>query len=424
MVNSADRLVNRRWGGGAPSPNLTAMPAPSPALSPAAAPPPEQHPALGTLRGALTLLVICHHALLAYHPYAPPVGPSLTAMPFWRAFPVVDAERSSGAALLVAWNDTFFMALMFLLAGLFAWPSLERKGRPAYLLGRLWRLGLPFALYSLALSPLAYVPSYLQTGAAWSWAGFWQQWLALESWPTGPAWFLSLLLVFDGLLVLVAKVAARPRGRLASALRRSPAALGLALAAIALVGYLPLAERFGAMRWTTLGPLTFQTSRVVLYAGFFFLGAVVGARGLAGTALADGSGLRARWGRTAALAVAAFAFHLWAVKKVLATMGQSAADVRVANVAFALSCAATSLAALAVTLRLSRGAASGPIAASLRHNAYGMYLLHYPLVSWLQYAALQAPWPAPAKAGVVTVAAIALSWTLAAWLRALRVRPW
>lgn len=394
-----------------------------PALSPAVAAPTIEQPALGTLRGALTLLVICHHALLAYHPYVPPAGPSLSATPLWRAFPVVDGARWSGATLLTSWNDTFFMALMFLLAGVFAWPSLDRKGSWAYLRGRLRRLGLPFVLYSLALSPLAYVPSYLQTGATWSWSGFWQQWWALETWPTGPAWFLALLLAFDGLLVLVAKAApGLPSSRLAGALRRAPIGFGLALAAVALVTYLPLAERYGALRWTTLGPWTFQTSRVLLYAGFFFLGAVVGARGVAGTALAAEGALGRCWGRLSALALAAFAFHLWAVDKILASMGQSATDVRVGHLAFALCCAATSLAALAVALRRSRG--SGALASSLRRNAYGMYLLHYPLVTWLQYAALEMQWPAAAKASLVTAAAIALSWFLTAGLRALPMRGW
>ena len=123
--------------------------------------------------------MLLHHALLAYHPFAPPVGPNLAAMPFWRAFPVVDAERWSGATWIVGWNDSFFMALMFLLAGLFVWPSLARKGALAYARDRALRIGLPFAVALLLLAPLAYVPSYLQTGAAWSFAGFWQQWSAL-----------------------------------------------------------------------------------------------------------------------------------------------------------------------------------------------------------------------------------------------------
>lgn len=423
MVNPAGRLVNLGYDAAASPSTLSRMPIQMPALSAAAAAPTVEQPALGTLRGALTLLVICHHALLAYHPYVPPAGPSLSATPFWRAFPVVDSDRWSGAALVTAWNDTFFMALMFLLAGLFAWPSLERKGAWSYLRGRLRRLGIPFVLCSLALAPLAYVPSYLQTGAAWSWSGFWQQWWALETWPTGPAWFLSLLLVFDGLLVLLARAApALPSSRLANALRRSAVVLGLGLAALALVTYLPFAEHYGALRWTTLGPWTFQTSRVLLYAGFFFLGAVVGARGVAGTALGADGALGRRWGRMGALALVAFGFHLWAVEKVMASMGQSAMDVRMSHLAFALCCAATSLAALAVAQRRGRG--SGAIAASLRSNAYGMYLLHYPVVTWLQYAALEVHLPVAAKASLVTACAIALSWLLAAALRALPVRAW
>lgn len=385
---------------------------------------PARSPALGTLRGALTLLVVCHHALLAYHPFAPPVGPSLEAMPFWRAFPVVDPARWSGATFWVAWNDTFFMALMFLLSGLFAWPSLTRKGARSYLRDRLWRLGAPFAVYAAVLSPLAYVPSYLQTKAAWSFDGFWRQWWGLETWPTGPAWFLSLLLSFDLLAALVAWAARRRGGAHApgpvvTALRRAPWALFAALLTAAMLTYVPLAERYGAMRWTTAGPLTFQTSRVLLYAGFFAVGLVVGARGLEGTVLATGGALARRaWG-WAGLAGAAFLVHLVASARAMASLGQSAADLRLANVAYAAACAVTSVAVLAVALRLgarrpapSAGAERG-LAPALRRDAYAIYLVHYPIVSWLQYALLGLTLGGAGKAAVACAAAIGASWVVA-----------
>ena len=75
---------------------------------------------IDALRALLTLLVVLHHSLLAYSPYAPPPPASLGVPLLWGAFPIVDTVRWKGSELLTTWNDTFFMALFFLVSGLFA----------------------------------------------------------------------------------------------------------------------------------------------------------------------------------------------------------------------------------------------------------------------------------------------------------------
>jgi glucans biosynthesis protein C len=54
---------------------------------------------------------------------------------------------------------------------------------------------------------------------------------------------------------------------------------------------------------------------------------------------------------------------------------------------------------------------------SLSANAYGIYLLHYLFVIWIQYGALHWNAPALAKGVAVLVAATGLSWMLAGPLR-------
>ena len=85
--------------------------------------------AMGYLRAFVVVLVVAHHAALAYHPYAPPPAKSLAAQPrLGQAFPVVDGQRGGWAALLTGFNHTFFMSLMFLLPGLFVWHGLKSRG--------------------------------------------------------------------------------------------------------------------------------------------------------------------------------------------------------------------------------------------------------------------------------------------------------
>jgi hypothetical protein len=56
---------------------------------------------IGYLRASITVLVVLHHAVLAYHPFAPPPRASLLTEPrFWPAFPVVDVQRSAWATLI------------------------------------------------------------------------------------------------------------------------------------------------------------------------------------------------------------------------------------------------------------------------------------------------------------------------------------
>jgi hypothetical protein len=81
------------------------------------------------LRAFLTLLVIAHHAVLTYHPYAP--APKAFAAPpiLWTAFPVVDPQKFGGFGLLTLVNDMFFMSLMFLVSGLFVAGEPGGQGR-------------------------------------------------------------------------------------------------------------------------------------------------------------------------------------------------------------------------------------------------------------------------------------------------------
>jgi peptidoglycan/LPS O-acetylase OafA/YrhL len=377
----------------------------------------ERNVAVGYLRAFVTLLVIAHHAALAYHPYAPPAPTSLGSQPMlWQAFPVVDSQRWMGLDVFVGFNDVFFMSLMFLVSGLFVWPSLQRKGPGQFLSARLWRLGLPFVLAAGLLAPLAYFPSYLQTGAGVSVSGFWSVWLSLPHWPSGPAWFLWVLLAFDAIAAALTRLVpewGNALGRLFGRFER-PAGVFWFLVMISAVGYVPLAIGLDPGSWASFGPFSFQVSRPLHYAVYFFAGAGLGAYGL-GRGLLSGDKLRRRWVVWVLAAVGAF---LATVVCFLIALSQGAAAGKgiwaVVDVSFVVSCAASSFAFLALFTRFASG---GRVGDSLAANAYGMYITHYPFVSWLQFALLGAALPPAAKATTVFVGAVVLSWALTAALR-------
>lgn len=374
---------------------------------------------LGYLRGFLVALVVLHHSLLAYTTFAPQQPASLDANLLWTAFPVVDMHRWSAADLIVSFNDNFFMSLIFLISGVFAWSALARKGAMRFLRDRAWRLGLPFLVSAAVLAPLAYCATWMaeQSHAV----PFWRQWLALGVWPAGPAWFLWVLLAFSLLIALAFRMGAgwgEALGRAAGVLGRRPLVFFSTLLVLSTLVYLPAAAAFGAERWIKAGPFFVQVSRVPLYLLYFLAGLGLGAHGREHGLLQVDGRLARRWWLWLILALLAFAVSLGTLLAILGSLqhgGPSPGLATFGNFTFVLSCAASSLAFLGLFLRFARH--PSPAFDSLDANAYGIYVLHYVCVTWLQWTLLPAAWPGFAKALMVFAAALAASWSLSVALR-------
>jgi surface polysaccharide O-acyltransferase-like enzyme len=86
-------------------------------------------------------------------------------------------------------------------------------------------------------------------------------------------------------------------------------------------------------------------------------------------------------------------------------------------VGYVMACAGGGMAVLALALHFS--ARRRRILDSLSENAYGMYLVHYVFVVWLQYAMLSVQAPAIIKAAIVFAGTLLLSWGTIAALRSI-----
>jgi peptidoglycan/LPS O-acetylase OafA/YrhL len=385
---------------------------------PARATEPQYHAAIGYLRAFITVLVVAHHAALAYHPFAPPAPANLVVQPrWWMAFPVVDSGRWSGSGLLVGFNDTFFMSLMFFLSGLFVWKSLQRKGVRSFLRDRAVRLGILFAV-AVLIAPLAYYPAYLTTGSHLGLADFWRQWLSLGNWPVGPAWFIWVLLVFDvvaGVLFLLLPKWGEVLGRMSAGAYRRPVLFFGSVVAVSALAYIPMALVFTAFNWSSFGPFFFQTSRILHYFVYFLLGAGVGALGIEKGLLATDGKLARRWALWTMAALVAFGIATAVTLAAFSPHDSPRVWEILMDATFVMSCAASSFAFLALFVRFARRRIK--IWDSLTVSAYGIYLVHYAFVSWLQYALLKAALPAVAKGSMVLFGAVLLSWGTTAVIR-------
>ena len=376
--------------------------------------------AVGYLRAFITFLVVVHHAMLGYADFAPPAPPSsLVAQPrLWLAMPVVDSQRWGGFTFVLGYNDIFFMSLMFFLSGLFTWSSLRRKGSDTYVRDRLLRLGAPFLASVVLLAPLAYAAAYMTTTTTHSFSDFATQWLSLGSLPAGPAWFLWVLLVFD-LAAVAFFGATKGRGIVPSALvprvGRRPLLAFLVVTTASVLAYVPMALAFHPLEWALWGPFTVQTSRVLHYGLYFALGVAVGAARPEHGLLAPGGRLPRHWRRWLMGSLVAFAGAGAAVFASIANPDAPYVWTVIGGFAFAVTCATSSFAFLALFLRFVRGRV--PALDGLRSNAYGIYLFHYVAVAWIQYALLEVPAHAIVKATIVIAGATAIAWATTAMLR-------
>ena len=373
--------------------------------------------AIGYLRSAVIVVVVAVHSILAYCSFAPLQILFGTRSGLWRAYPIVDSRRWAGFDPIVGFTDPFGMPLMFFLSGLFVWNSLQRKGIARFGRDRATRLGLPFAVAVAFLAPAAYYPTYLATAGGPPLKTFLRQWFSLGEWPSGPAWFIWILLAFDclaaGFFLMMPKWGDRP-SRWYSRLFSSPARFFWTLTAVSGVAYVPMVLAFGSVRWTACGPFMFQTSRLPHYAVWFFAGLFTGAYGINRGVIAPDGALAQNWLRWLGWASAAFAVLVVVTHPAIRSTVPPWWELVVA-VAWVLSCTATTLWVLAMFLRF--GGRRVRVMDSLGENAYGIYLVHYLFVIWLQYFLLRAPLAGLAKGSLVFLGALALSWASVAALR-------
>src|SRR6266571_1391239 len=266
--------------------------------------------ALKNLRAFVILLVVGFHSVLAYLSSQPSTPPPFDEPSYhWLAIPIVDQARWLGFDIFCAAQYIFLMPFMFLLSGLFVWPSLKRRGSQVFLLERLLRLGAPFVLVVLLLMPVAHYPVYRVTAVDPSWSAFWSHWIALPVWASGPLWFLWQLLVLDtaaAALYVFAPGAGKVLSEWSAAAGAAPGRYFIALVVVSTAAYLPLAAFFQPWDLKQFGPFAFQPGRLLHYVVYFFAGVGIGAYGLERGFFASDGWLARQWARWLIGALAAF----------------------------------------------------------------------------------------------------------------------
>jgi surface polysaccharide O-acyltransferase-like enzyme len=362
-------------------------------------------------RTFITLLVVIHHSVVNF-----------------THFGNGDRMRWLGFDLVVLFNDSFFMAFMFLISGLFVHDSLTRNGVDGFLRRRAWRLGIPLLVSIFVLIPIAYYASFLRyhlpDTTDFNYFHYWGRMITIGPWPSGQSWFLWVLLVFD--VIAAATWMTAPKilgalGRLIGALRSRPTMAFAAFVVVSVVSYLPMHLWFGDGAWFEPGhyPFPVQSSRILLYPAYFFTGVGIGVISLRLGILAEDGEMARRWATWLTFAVLffglilllVFAHHNWIKNVASPALWWKTAY----GTAFAMFSAAMAFTVPATSLRLSRS--SLRLLDAMQPSAYGIFLFHYMFIIWLQYFVYDPAWPAGVKAAIVFAGTLGGSWLLTVLLR-------
>ncbi len=367
--------------------------------------------ALDRARTLITLLVVIHHSVVNF-----------------TYFGNGDRIRWLGFDLVVLFNDSFFMAFMFLISGLFVHDSLTRRGVAEFLRWRAWRLGVPLLISIFVLIPIAYYASFLRyhmPGTTdFNFFHFWWHTITIGPWPSGQSWFLWALLAFDIIAAAIWSVAPKilaALGQLIFALRKRPMTAFVAFLIVSVLSYLPMHLAFGDGAWFEPGhyPFPIQTSRILLYPAYFFAGVGIGVVSLRAGIFAEDGEIAKRWPVWLAFAILfygailllVYAHHNW-----IANFNSPALWWKTAyGLAFAMFSAAMAFTVPTASLRLARS--SLRLLDAMQPSAYGIYLLHYIFIIWLQYIVYDPAFPAGVKAAIVFVGTLSGSWALTVLLR-------
>ena len=365
------------------------------------------------LRAFVITLVLFVHASLAYTSSAFINSEN----PIASSNPVVNEQRWMGFDLIVALNETFSMSLLFFVSGLFVWQSLARKGARNYFVDRLKRLGLPFVIGVLFLIPLAYYPAQLEVGLISEkdigYGVFWLGMVRSGFGTAGPLWFLWLLLAFNCLAVLLYRgdplLCGFFRGRL-NIILGSPVAFFGVLLGTSIIVYLPIAIIFGPLRWIGIGPFNAQAGRILLYLVYLLTGTAIGAIGIDRSVFKNDGALAKRW-----WGWVAFGLIFFTVFIIMVVVVTPMERTIVSEIAFVVCCWAIVSGMIGFFLRFAKRRVR--IFDSLSENSYGIYIVHYVFVIWLQYLLLGCGLAPPMKGIVVFAGTLIFSWVLIASIR-------
>lgn len=376
-------------------------------MSPSSLPPANaaaRHDHLDATRAFALLLGVVFHA-------------SLSFSPIYLGWAVQDVSTSSSVLVFLLVSHSFRMELFFLLAGFFSQGMLQRKGLGVFLRSRVVRIGVPFLAGWFLIRPLL-VSGWIMGAASLRgdydfWAGIRAGFAALQRLPADllvgtHLWFLYYLLLITGLALvvrLVAQTAGRVLPRLLVQVDAGVACLARSAWALPVLVLLTAVALWGMRSWGMDTPdksLQPHWPVIAVYGGCFGLGWLFARQPDAITA----------FGRVTVTRV------ILAIGSTILTLSISGIQADpghphylAARIAFTLGYALLMWTLVALTLGIFKKlcAKPRPVIRYLADSSYWMYLMHLPVVVWLQVALAEVSIPWYLKLTLISAATVGLA---------------
>ena len=363
---------------------------------------------IDNLRIYLTILVVLHHLMIIYS------GSGGWIYHEGRQDEITSAIGSWFTAI----NHAYFMGLFLFVAAYFVPGSYDRKGAARFLKDRLFRLGIPLAVYSWIIRPLLLYAGLSNYGDLSLSFGEWYSQQYFRDYALvggGPLWFISALLLFSVVYAIVRL--------LMPSLPANPAietsfpgndAIAVFAVMIALISF--MVRLWFPSDWV-YRPLAFQFADFPQYIALFIVGLVAYQRNwLLGLPQA----VARRW-----LAIAILLILLYPVIGILGGgLTDSTPFLGGWHWQALINAMLQSFLCLSMVIGLiylfrRHVDRQGPVAGFLSRNAYTSYLIHEPVITFAALAAMGLMLYPLLKFGLMALVTVPLIFGLSSLIRRL-----
>lgn len=326
---------------------------------------------LDNLKVLLAILVVLHHAA---QPYGPGGGWWIASDPNQTTIDFIVL------GLLMALNMSFFMGLFFMISAYFLPASLDRKGPEKFMKDRLVKLGVPILIFMLGIFPFM---NYLLHNYGQPIINFYLSYINIfnsqNQLSVGHLWFLTMLLIFSAVFVAYWLVK-KPSSNEKRAFPGNAAILAFIIA-MALISF--VVRIWAPINYWVPFLNMFEPFHLTQYIMLFAAGITAYREGWT---CAIPKTVAKLWSNIAILMMILLPVTVIVTKDMQFSGGLTLASL-IGSVWEAFMCVSMCIALLA--LFKNRFNSQGRIAKVMADNSFTVYLIHIPVIVFLQYLLIE-----------------------------------